>query len=74
MACQKVSKQGTDYILVKVNLQSPIPTSFYIFNVFYLAVISNLDKLVQPCCVLPLQIRPQARPRTDNFNFRVNKR
>ena len=28
MACQKVSKQGRDDIIVKVNLQSPIPTSF----------------------------------------------
>ena len=30
MACQKVWKQGRDDIIVKVNLQSPIPTSFYI--------------------------------------------
>ena len=30
MACQKACKQGKDDILVKVNLQSPIPTSFYI--------------------------------------------
>ena len=30
MACQKVCKQGRDDIIVKVNLQSPIPTSFYI--------------------------------------------
>ena len=29
MACQKVCKQGRDDIIVKVNLQSPIPTSFY---------------------------------------------
>ena len=29
-ACQKVCKQGRDDIIVKVNLQSPIPTSFYI--------------------------------------------
>ena len=28
MACQKVCKQGRDDISVKVNLQSPIPTSF----------------------------------------------
>ena len=28
MACQKVCKQGRDDIIVKVNLQSPIPTSF----------------------------------------------
>ena len=28
MACQKVCKQGKDDIIVKVNLQSPIPTSF----------------------------------------------
>ena len=27
MACQKVCKQGRDDIIVKVNLQSPIPTS-----------------------------------------------
>ena len=27
MACQKVSQQGRDDIIVKVNLQSPIPTS-----------------------------------------------
>ena len=30
MACQKVCKQGRGGIIVKVNLQSPIPTSFYI--------------------------------------------
>ena len=30
MACQKVCKQGRDDIIVKVNFQSPIPTSFYI--------------------------------------------
>ena len=30
MAYQKVCKQGRDDIIVKVNLQSPIPTSFYI--------------------------------------------
>ena len=30
MACQKVYKQGRDDIIVKVNLQSPIATSFYI--------------------------------------------
>ena len=30
MACQKVCKQDMDDIIVKVNLQSPIPTSFYI--------------------------------------------
>ena len=29
MACQKVCKQDRDDIIVKVNLQSPIPTSFY---------------------------------------------
>ena len=28
MACQKVCKQGRDDIIVKVNLQSLIPTSF----------------------------------------------
>ena len=28
MACQKVCKQGRGDIIVKVNLQSPIPTSF----------------------------------------------
>ena len=30
MACQKVCKQGRDNIIVKVNLQSLIPTSFFI--------------------------------------------
>ena len=30
MACQKVCKQGRDDVIVKVNLQSSIPTSFYI--------------------------------------------
>ena len=30
MACQKVCKQGRDDVIMKVNLQSPIPTSFYI--------------------------------------------
>ena len=30
MACQKVCKHGRDGIIVKVNLQSPIPASFYI--------------------------------------------
>ena len=29
MACQKACKQGRDDIIVKVNLQSPIPTSLY---------------------------------------------
>ena len=33
MACQKVYKQGRNDIIV--NLQSLIPTSFYIFNVFF---------------------------------------
>ena len=35
MACQKVYKQGRDDIIVKVNLQSPIPTSFCTVNNFY---------------------------------------
>ena len=30
MESQKVCKQGRDDIIVKVSLQSPIPTSFYI--------------------------------------------
>ena len=32
MACQKVCKQGRAdiHVIVKVNLQSPTPTSFYI--------------------------------------------
>ena len=30
MACQKLCTQGRDDIIVKVNLQSSIPTSFYI--------------------------------------------
>ena len=30
MVCQKVCKQGRDDIIVKVNIQSPIPASFYI--------------------------------------------
>ena len=30
MECQKVCKQGRNDIIVKVSLQSPIPTSFYI--------------------------------------------
>ena len=34
MACQKVCKQGRDDIIVKVNLQSLIPTSFYITVAF----------------------------------------
>ena len=29
MACQKVCEQDRDDIIVKVNLQSPIPTSFF---------------------------------------------
>ena len=33
MACQKVCKQGRDDIRGKVNLQSPIPASFYTCNV-----------------------------------------
>ena len=32
MACQKVCKQGRDDIIVKVNLQSPISTAFYIIQ------------------------------------------
>ena len=28
--CQKVCKQGSDDMIVKVNLTNPIPTSFYI--------------------------------------------
>ena len=28
MACQTVCKQGRDGIIVKVNLQSPVPASF----------------------------------------------
>ena len=30
IACQKLCKQGRDDIIVKVNLQSTIPTSIYI--------------------------------------------
>ena len=30
MACHKVCKQGRDDIIVKENLQRPIPASFYI--------------------------------------------
>ena len=30
MVCQKVCKQGRSDIIVKVNLQNPIPISFYI--------------------------------------------
>ena len=33
MACQKVCKQGRNDIIVKLNLQSPIPASFYIQTV-----------------------------------------
>ena len=32
MACQKVCKQGRNDITVKLNLQSPIPASFYIYS------------------------------------------
>ena len=53
MACQKVCKQGRDDIIVKVNLQSPIPASFYVkrcrdrafcvFNVFLSLVFVLFD-------------------------------
>ena len=42
MACQKVYKQGRDDIIVKVKLQSPIPTSFYI-------IVETNVKTMQGC-------------------------
>jgi len=43
-----------------------IPTynGFKQVQIAYLAVISNLGKLVQPCYTLPMQIRPLGRPRS----------
>ena len=43
MACQKVCKQGRDDI-VKVNLQSPIPTSF-----FYITIANLCENDAQGC-------------------------
>ena len=42
---------------------TPIDKGFKQVQIAYLAVISNLDELVQPCYMLPLQIRLLARPR-----------
>ena len=39
-----------------------IDNGFKPVQIAYLAVISNLDKLVQPCYMLPMQIRPLTRP------------
>ena len=36
---------------------TPTDNGFKQVQIAYLAVISNLDKLVQPCYMLPLQIR-----------------
>ena len=64
---------------------TPTDNGFKQAQIAYLAVISNLDKLVQPCYMLPMQTRPWSglglakqrlplRPQTDNFNFHVDKR
>ena len=50
---------------------APTDKGFKQLQIAYLVVISNLEKLVQPSFVLPMQIRPLT---SDNFNFRVNKR
>ena len=42
---------------------APIDNSFKQVQIAYLGVISNLDKLVQSCYMLPMQIRLLARPR-----------
>ena len=55
MACQKVCKQGRDDIIVKVNLQSPIPTSFY---------VTVANKLYHPYLVCILFGMPSLHPFT----------
>ena len=42
---------------------TPTDNGFKAVQIAYLAVISNLDKLIQPCYALPLQIMLLARPR-----------
>ena len=42
---------------------TPTDNGFKEVQIAYLAVISNLDRLVQPRYMLPMQIRPLARPR-----------
>ena len=49
----------------------PTDKGFKQLQIAYLVVIRNLEKLVQPSSVLPMQIRLLT---SDNFNFRVNKR
>ena len=62
MACQKVCKQDRDDIIVKVNLQSPIPTSFYITVAnwcendagmrLYILILPSLLYHPYPVCIL----------------------
>ena len=54
---------------------TPADNGFKQVQIVYLAVISNLDKLVQLSYMLLNQIRQLAspRPHTDKFNFHVNK-
>ena len=49
---------------------APTDKGFKQVQIAYLVVIRNLEKLVQPSSVLPMQIRLLT---SDNFNFRVNK-
>ena len=42
---------------------TPVDNGFKQVQIAFLAVISNLDILVQPCYMLPLQISLLARPR-----------
>ena len=48
-------------MLVSYNIHLQI-MGFKQVQIAYLVVISNLDKLVQPCYILPMQIRLLARP------------
>ena len=50
---------------------TPTDNGFKQVQIAYLAVISNLDELVQPCYMLLMQIRPLARPRSCHRYYRL---
>ena len=78
MACQKVCKQGRDNIIVKVNLQSPIPTSFYITVYCILFGMLSLHRFTflmffQSCfCTFFMLISVTVTPKPKNISFKCN--
>ena len=77
MACQKVCKQGRDDIIVKVNLQSPIPTSFYITVCCILFGMPSLHPFTflmffQSCFCTFMLISVTVTPKPKNISFKCN--